>query len=404
MIWLIIKEAWLSLSSHKLRSFLTTLGIIIGVSAVVMMVAAGQTVSLVINNSFASMGGNLLMIHPSFVVTSGIKSGQRPSITAADVEATKTLRGVEAAAPIVRATAQGVYGANNWAVSIRGTTPDLITVNKWEIERGEPFTEKDVKSASPYVLIGSTTANELFGFADPVGQTIRIKNVPFKVVGLLASKGQDLMGNDQDDVILMPYTTVRQRIQGSRIPDRVHFGYIKVADDEDLEAAANRVKMLLRSRHNIKEGHDDDFEVMNMTAMVNTIKTVGLVLSILLAAIASISLIVGSIGIMNMMLVSVTERTREIGIRKALGAENRWIMLQFLTESIMISFMGSILGLFIGITTSQIVGYIMEYKVPISIWPIILSFSVAVIVGVLSGIIPAYKAMKLDPIEALRYQ
>ena len=387
MIWLIIKEAWLSLSSHKLRTFLTTLGIIIGVSAVVMMVAAGQTVSLVINNSFASMGGNLLMIHPSFVFTSGIKSGQRPTITAADVEATKTLKGVDAAAPIVRATAQGVYGANNWTVSIRGTTPDLITVNKWEIERGEPFTEKDVKSASPYILIGATTANELFGFADPVGETIRIKNVPFKVVGLLASKGQDLMGNDQDDVILMPYTTVRQRIQGSRIPDRVNFGYIKVSDDEDLETASNRVKMLLRSRHNIKEGHDDDFEVMNMTAMVNTIKTVGLVLSILLAAIASISLIVGS-----------------IGIRKALGAENRWIMLQFLTESIMISFLGSLLGLFIGITTSQIIGYIMEYEVPISVWPIILSFSVAVLVGVLSGIIPAYKAMKLDPIEALRYQ
>ena len=404
MIWLILKEAWISISSHKMRSFLTTLGIMIGVGAVVLMVAAGQTVSLIINNSFASMGGNLLMLHPNFTYTAGIKSGQRPTITSIDIESTKSVRGVEAAAPIVRASAQVVYGANNWTASIKGTTPDLLLVNKLDIEKGTPFTEKDVKTAAPYVLLGKTVVNELFGLEDPIGKTIRIKNVPFKVVGVLGAKGQDLMGNDQDDTILMPYTTGRQRISGSRIPNRVHMGFVKVSDDEDLEAAAERVRNLLRSRHNIKAGAEDDFEVRNMTAMVETIKTVGLVLSLLLSAIASISLIVGSIGIMNMMLVSVTERTREIGIRKALGAQNRWIMFQFLTESIMISFMGSFVGLVAGVSVSQIAGHILEYTVPISLWPIILSFSVAIVVGILSGILPAYKAMKLDPIEALRYQ
>lgn len=404
MIWQVIRESWISISSHKLRSFLTTLGIIIGVSAVVMIVAAGQSVTLVINNSFASMGGQLVMVHPTFVMTSGIKSGQRPTITSQDVAAIKSLKGIEASAPMVFANAQAVYGANNWTSSIRGSTTDLLVVNKWEVDKGEPFTEKDVKAGAPYVLLGATVANELFGFANPVGETIRIKNVPLKVVGVLKSKGQDLMGNDQDDIIIMPYTTVRQRINGSRIPNRVNFGFVKIYDDEDMDSAINRIKMLMRARHNIKEGQDDDFEIRNMTAMVETIKTVGWVLSLLLSAIASISLVVGSIGIMNMMLVSVTERTREIGIRKALGAANRWIMLQFLTESVMISFMGSFIGLILGIAISQIAGVVLGYEVPISIWTLFLAGAVAIVVGILSGVLPAYKAMKLDPIEALRYQ
>lgn len=404
MIWQVMKEAWISLSSHKLRTFLTTLGIIIGVMAVVLMVAAGQTVTLAINKNFASMGGQLVILHPNFSMTTKGLREQRPSITAQDVAAVKNLKGIEAAAPIVDTSAQVVYGANNWSTTVRGTTGDILTVNAWEIEKGEPFTDKDIKSAAPYVLIGATVANELFGFSNPIGKTIRIKNIPVKVVGVLKAKGQDLTGNDQDDLIFMPYTTFRQRISGSRIPDRVRFGFIKIHDEENMDTAINRISMLMRSRHNIKEGNEDDFEIRNMTAMVEMIKNVGFVLSLLLAAIASISLVVGSIGIMNMMLVSVTERTREIGIRKALGAANRWIMLQFLTESVFISFMGSFIGLVLGLIISQIAGDFWGYEVPISVWTLMTAAAVAIVVGIMSGIIPAYKAMKLDPIEALRYQ
>jgi putative ABC transport system permease protein len=404
MIWQVIKEAWISLSSHKLRTFLTTLGIIIGVMAVVLMVAAGQAVSLAINKNFASMGGQLVILHPNFGMTTKGTREQRPNITSQDVDAVRKLKGIEAAAPITDTNALVVYGANNWSTQIRGTTDDILIVNSWEIEKGEPFTDKDIKAGSPYVLIGATVANELFGLTNPVGKTIRIKNVPVKVVGVLKAKGQDLTGNDQDDIIFMPYTTFRQRISGSKMPNRVRFGFIKISDDENMDTAINRIKMLMRSRHNIKEGDDDDFEIMNMTAMVEMIKNVGFILSLLLAAIASISLVVGSIGIMNMMLVSVTERTREIGIRKALGAANRWIMLQFLTESVFISCLGSITGLVGGLVISQIAGNILGYEVPISVWTLVTAATVAIAVGILSGIIPAYKAMKLDPIEALRYQ
>ncbi len=405
MIGQIIREAWISIASYKMRTFLTTLGIMIGVAAVVMMVAAGQTVQNTITESFESMGGNLIIIVPGQSVSGGVRTARgRPSVTFSDVDSFKGMKDVVAASYIVSTTAQAVYGSNNWNVSVAGTTPDYLIVGNWEIDRGIPFTDRDLKSGNPYVLLGQTVIDELFGLQDPIGKTIRLNNRPFTVIGTLQPKGDGLMGDDQDNIIMMPATTLRQRLRGSRRPNYADVAFVKVSEENKMETVANRIEYQLRARHRLKEGTDNDFTIRLMTEMVNQARNVGMILSILLASIASISLIVGSIGIMNMMLVSVTERTREIGIRKALGASNRWIMFQFLTESVLISFMGSFVGMILGVVFSQIGGFIFDKTVPISIWSVIISVSVAVIVGVASGLMPAIKAMKLDPIEALRYQ
>jgi putative ABC transport system permease protein len=405
MFKLILNEAWLSIVSHKLRSFLTTLGIIIGVCAVVMMVAAGQTVTNIINDTFSSMGSNLLIIHPGTSTQGGIRTGRgRSTISLDDIKAINRTKDVAAAAPIINASAQAVYNAHNWNVSITGTTPDYMEVANWEIETGVGLTDKDIQSATDSILIGQTVITELFGFEDPIGKTLRLKNIPFRVVGTLKGKGQGLMGNDQDNIVIMPVSTIRRKIVGSNRPKMVDLGFVKVASEDKMDIVNNRIEQLIRSRHKLKDKQPSDFGIRDLTEMVNNVKLAGLVLSILLAAIASISLIVGSIGIMNMMLVAVTERTREIGIRKSLGAPNRWIMIQFLMESVLISFLGSLIGLMFGIGFSQLAGYILEQSVPITLWPIILSFSVALVVGISSGLFPAIKAMKLDPIEALRYQ
>lgn len=405
MFKLIFAEAWISITSYKLRTFLTTLGIMIGVAAVVLMVAVGQTVQNVIDESFESMGGNLLIVLPGASISGGVRTAMgRPTVTRQDMDAIKEIKDVVTTSYATQAGVQAVYGKNNWNVAAMGTTPDYMTVGNWEVERGVNLTDRDLKSAASYVLLGQTVVDELFGFEDPVGKTIRLQNIPFTVVGTLKAKGPGLTGDDQDNLIMMPFTTLRQKIRGSRLPQMVNIGFVKVNDENKMEAVQQRVTYLLRARHRLKDGQDDDFTIRNMAELVEQVKKVGFYLSLLLASIASISLIVGSIGIMNMMLVSVTERTREIGTRKALGAPNRWIMLQFLLESILISFMGSLVGLGIGIGLSQIGGIVFDKNVPISIWTVVISFSVAVIVGVLSGLFPAVKAMKLDPIDALRYQ
>lgn len=405
MIFQILREAWISITAYKLRTFLTTLGIMIGVCAVVMMVAAGQTVQNTISESFESMGGNLIIIVPGQSVSGGVRTARgRPTVTFDDVESLKNLKDVVTASYVVNTTVQAVFGANNWNVNVMGTTPDYLTVANWEIEKGSAFTERDVKSGSPYVLLGETVVEELFGLQDPIGKTIRLKNRPFTVIGTLKAKGEGLMGNDQDNLIMMPATTLRQRLRGSYRPNYADIAFVKVTEEDKMEQVGNRIEYQLRARHRIKDGVDSDFTVRLMTEMVDQARKVGMILSILLSAIASISLVVGSIGIMNMMLVSVTERTREIGTRKALGAPNKWIMGQFLAESVLISFMGSFVGMVLGVVFSQIAGVVFDKDVPISIYSVIISVSVAVIVGVVSGLMPAVKAMKLDPIEALRFQ
>ena len=405
MIYQILKEAWISISAYKLRTFLTMLGILIGVAAVVMMVSAGQTVQNEITKTFDAMGTNLILIGPGETVKGGVRGGRgKPTVTFADMDSLKGLKDVEAVSYVVNTAVQAVFGANNYGVSVYGTTPDYLTVGNWEIEQGQMFTERDLKSGKPYVVIGQTVVNELFGLQDPVGKVIRLKSQPFTVIGVLKEKGDGMMGDDQDNIVLMPATTLRQRLHSGFRPDFANIGFVKAVSEDKMEAVANRIEYQLRARHRLKEGVDNDFSARLMTDMVEKVRNVGFILSALLAAIASISLVVGSIGIMNMMLVSVTERTREIGTRKALGAPNRWIMFQFLSESVLISFMGSFVGMIVGVVLSQIGGVILEKEVPISVWSVIISVAVAVVVGVVSGLMPALKAMKLDPIEALRYQ
>lgn len=405
MLKAILKEAWISIASYKLRTFLTMLGIVIGVSAVVMMVSAGSAVQLHITKSFSSMGSNRIFISPAELVTGGVRGGRGlPSVTLDDVRALKELKDVKTASYEARTAVQVVYGPNNYGTSVYGTNPDILVVNNAEIEDGVMFTDNDVKSARPYAVIGQTLVNELFGLQNPIGKTIRLKGKPFKIIGTVKEQGDGLFGNDLDNFIYIPYTTLRQRLAGSDRPKYVDMAYVVAESEDKIEVVSKRIEYLLRARHRLKAGVKNDFQIRPMTDFVNKVRSVGFVLSALLAVIASISLIVGSIGIMNMMLVSVTERTREIGTRKALGAPNNWIMFQFLAESILISCIGSLVGMILGILFSQLASVITGYEVPISIWSAVVSVIVAVVVGIISGLMPAIKAMRLNPIDALRYQ
>lgn len=400
----IIHESWLSISGNKMRSFLTVLGIVIGIMAVVIMVAVGETVQQSITDQFSSLGTNTIMIRAGAAQSAGVRSGNRMTLTMDDVQYLSQLPDVAAVSPVENSGAQVVYGNKNWSTSMVGVYPGYATVQNIEMEYGTFIDMSAVRNAATYAVIGPDTAEELGMPKNPVGEIIRVRNTPLTVVGVTKAKGDSGMGS-QDDMIIVPITTLKKRINGSRFPNSVNMISLKLYQDSDNNIATEQITSLLRQRHKLKDGAADDFQITDMKQVMETMETVSGYLTLLLVAIAAVSLLVGSIGIMNMMLVSVAERTREIGIRKAIGAQESTIITQFLSESILISFIGSMFGLILGVGLSQGIGrMVLHYNVPFSIWPVIVSVSVAIVVGLISGVMPAIKAAKLNPIDSLRYE
>ena len=406
MIATMLSEAWRAMQANRLRTFLTMLGMMIGVGAVVLMTAIGQGAQYMVDQSIASMGSNLFIILSGGTTAGGVRtgSGAVPTLTLTDAEAIATLPQIAAVAPSQPGTAQVVYESNNWSTGVTGTTPSYFEVRDWTIAAGSPFTDSDVRSATRVALLGQTVVKNLFGDVDPIGKTIRIKRSPFVVIGVLGAKGQSLNGQDQDDTIIIPVTTAQRKLFGSQFPGTVRFIMAQATAPEVMPAAQQAMTQLLRQRHRIREGADNDFDVRNLTAVANTAAETSRVMTMMLGAIASISLVVGGIGIMNIMLVSVTERTREIGIRVAIGARERDIRLQFLLEAVIISVAGCLVGVLLGVGGAFLVNLIGKMVVVITLSSILVAFLVAAGVGVFFGFYPANKAARLNPIEALRYQ
>jgi putative ABC transport system permease protein len=403
----IINIALRALKANAMRSFLAILGIIIGVGAVVAMVAIGSGASEKISSQISSIGSNLILVLPGATTQSGIRmgTGTQQTLTMADAEAiSKECSAVIAVAPAITGTAQVVFGNQNWATGVIGTTPDMVIVREWELVSGRFINEQDVRSGTKVAVIGQTVADKLFGEIEPTGKIIRIKKIPFEVIGVLDKKGQSLTGQDQDDIIYVPVTTAQRTLFGQTLPGRVRLIYVKASSLESIPQATEQIKTLLKQRHRIGPNQEDDFTVMDLTQMLKTAEESTKTMSILLGAIASVSLIVGGIGIMNIMLVSVTERTREIGIRMAVGAKPRDIRMQFLIESVFLTTIGGIFGLMLGIVSSLIVADLMKWPVSISLFSALIAFSFSAFVGVFFGFYPAYKASMLNPIEALRYE
>jgi putative ABC transport system permease protein len=406
MIAPMLAEAWHAMSANRLRSFLTMLGMMIGVAAVIMMLAVGQGAQFAVDQSIASMGSNLFIVMSGSTTSGGIRLGMgaTPTLTTGDAEAISELASISEVSPVAPGTAQLVYGSNNWSTMVAGTTPNYLVVRDWAVESGYPFTDSDVRSATRVVLLGHTVAQNLFGDADPVGKTIRIKQSPFLVIGLLAMKGQSLDGRDQDDTALVPVTTAQTRLFGTQFPGSVRFIVAQATSAEAMIAAERDMTQLLRQRHHLAERTDNDFDVRNLTALANAAAQTTRVMSIMLGAIASVSLLVGGIGIMNIMLVSVTERTREIGLRMAVGARGRDILLQFLIEALSMACAGGAIGVATGIGTSYLVSSFGRFPTVITAFSIILGFVSAAFTGVIFGFYPARRAAMLDPIDALRYE
>jgi putative ABC transport system permease protein len=392
---------------NKMRSGLTMLGIIIGVGSVIAMLAVGTGASKKIEEQISSIGSNLLLVQPGSQTSGGLRmgSGSQTTLTKDDADAIlREIPKVQEVAPILNGGAQVVYGNQNWSTGVYGSTPGVFSVRDWSLTIGRIFTEQDVRSATKVAILGQTVVTNLFGSSNPVGQVIRIKKIPFTVIGVLEEKGQSIQGQDQDDVIYIPVSTAQKKIFGTPFPNMVRNIMVKVRSAADLGAVERDLNALLRERHHIGPKADTDFHVMNLTQMMQMAEQSTQVMTLLLGAIASVSLLVGGIGIMNIMLVSVTERTREIGIRMAVGAKTWDIRLQFIIEALTLSLMGGVIGIILGVGGAKILSVLAGWSTVVSPLSIILAFGFSALVGIFFGFYPAYKASLLNPIDALRYE
>ena len=395
--------AWASLIANKMRSILTMLGIIIGVAAVIALVSIGNGVKQDIQNSISSLGSNLLMVMPGAPRTPGVRpsAGSMKSLKVADYEAIAKLDGVKAASPMTNGAYVVIYQNKNWTTSVSGVNANYLDVNNWSMKSGRFLSDKNIQNRERVAVVGKTVVKNLFGDENPVGAEIRVKNIPFRIIGVLNSKGSGAMGNDQDDMVIIPYTTAMERVDGI---DYLRMIYVVGKDENGIDRLQSDIENLLRVRHGIKDTNLDDFNIQNMNSIMETMEETTGTLTLFLGAVAAISLVVGGIGIMNIMLVSVTERTREIGVRKALGATYNVIVTQFLIEAVVISLMGGIIGIILGVGSSKLIGMVSGMSTVISIPTIVMSFAFSMAIGLVFGIYPARKAAKLNPIDALHYE
>lgn len=403
-IFNLLRIALRALQRNKFRAFLTMLGIIIGVAAVIAMVAIGEGSKKSIQDQLSSMGSNMITIRPNSNVTAGARldATNVQTLTADDVKALKQATHISYISPAASTRGQAINGSLNWPTSMQGVSPQFLDIRQWTIKDGVSFTDGDVTSAAKVCMLGQTVVSNLFPSGeDPVGKIIRFNNIPFKVIGVLNVKGENAFGQDQDDVILTPYTTVQKRITATIYFQNI---YVSAADGNSTKLAVDEISDILRTSHRLKSTDEDDFAVRTQEELINTFSSTSQLLTVLLTAIAAISLVVGGIGIMNIMYVSVTERTREIGLRMSIGARGIDILFQFLIEAILISITGGLIGVALGVTTTKIVTKFLSWPTLVTESSILLSFLVCAFTGVFFGYYPAQKASRLDPIEALRYE
>ena len=402
----LFETAWHALTTHRMRSFLTMLGMMIGVAAVILMLAIGQGAQAMVRGAIESMGSNLLIIMSGATTTGGarVAMGSAPTLTFDDADAIRDLPDVLAASPVTPGSAQLIYGGVNWSSSVFGTSPDYAEVRDWPMDSGGFFSESDVRSGARVAVIGQVVARELFGDEDPIGKVIRIRQAPFEVIGVLAAKGQSLDGRDQDDLVIVPITSAQQKIFSSSLRNRARFIMAQATSEKTMDAAESAINELLRNRHRIGVGQEDDFTVRNLTAIAEAAASTTRIMSLLLGAIAAISLVVGGIGIMNIMLVSVTERTREIGIRLAIGALEREVLLQFLIEAVVLASLGGLIGIALATGASIVLAGLMNVPYLFDPGINLLAFCFSAGIGVIFGFFPARRAARLNPIDALRHE
>ncbi len=400
----LFKIAWKAILLNKTRTFLTMLGIIIGVASVIAMLAIGEGSKESIRKNISSMGANLITIRPGAGMMGGVRSdpSAMQTLTLADYTSIKNnAHYIKNISPLVNGSGQTIAGANNWPTSIYGVDPEYLNIRDWGVQEGSMFTEDDVESYAKVYVIGKTVQENLFPNEDPVGKMLRFKKIPFKIIGVLKEKGENTFGQDQDDIILAPYTAVQKRILAQTYLQSIVASSIS---EDDSEKAVDEITQIMKEQHNIKEGDDNDFNVSSQQEIMSTLSSTNEMLTVLLVAIAGISLVVGGIGIMNIMYVSVKERTREIGLRMAIGAKSSDILLQFLIESVMISITGGIIGVLMGLGATAAISKFANWPVSITVSSMIISFAVCTVTGIFFGWYPARKAAQSDPISALRYE